>query len=132
MGLVNRFFNIVKSYSASNHNYSDIEKEFTDYFLDDTSDETLEQEIDNLNKEKDFFWPADIKNAFKILDIEETKDINKIKSAFKKKILLYHPDKNINKSVEEQKILKEKTNCIIIAFNLIKSFLLTNKDNSQK
>ena len=46
-------------------------------------------------------------NFYNILDLEKDCDENEIKKAYKKKALLYHPDRNINNVEESTKKFNE-------------------------
>ena len=45
-------------------------------------------------------------NLYRILEIEETNDINEIKHAYNKMIKKYHPDKNGNTPESNEKFQK--------------------------
>ncbi|SCN63142.1 DNA-binding chaperone, putative [Plasmodium chabaudi chabaudi] len=51
-------------------------------------------------------------NVYEILDVEESDDLETIKSAYKKLILIFHPDKNKGTSIlnEKEKVKKKKKN----------------------
>jgi DnaJ-domain-containing protein 1 len=130
MGIVNRFFNIVKTNLKNNSYFHNDTEHFTEAqindLLNDDTDEELKKIIDGLNnKTNNINFSVEVRNAFRTLGISETTDINIITAAFKQKIMQYHPDKNTNVSAEEYKQLVSKSTNIINAYNTIKNFFTT-------
>ncbi|KAF0425157.1 molecular chaperone DnaJ [Gigaspora margarita] len=68
-------------------------------------------------------------NYYKVLKLTRNTTIQKIKQAYKKLALLYHPDKNVKKSEKERQQAEQK----FIEIRKAYEFLLNNyKDIKQK
>ena len=59
------------------------------------------------------------KDPYKILDVKYNASLDEIKSNFKKLALLYHPDKNINKSQKEKDENTIKFRDVTIAYGIL-------------
>lgn len=64
---------------------------------------------------------------YAILELDKNASIDQIKKSYKRLARKYHPDKNINKSQDQQEIIKNKFNKINLAYNK-----LINNTNNEK
>lgn len=118
MQILRRISRIAKSYLIKD-NYKD------KYFNSD--DEELKRIIDELNDKRQYqnfdkqqAKDFDFEKACKVLGVRNDASIDEIKSAFRKKIKQYHPDK-INHLTEKEKAESlEKAKEIINAYEFFK------------
>lgn len=71
------------------------------------------------NKSSQKSSTSKIKEAYKILEIDETASDSEIKKAYKKLAVKHHPDKVIHLGEEFQKIAKEKFQIIVAAYDIL-------------
>lgn len=123
--ILNRVSRIAKSYlndeggSVQYHNLNSDEDE-------------LKRKIDELNKKKTESKSSKaepsgkgmaIEEAYRILEVPRTAAIEEIKSAYKKKIMEYHPDRVANLGTDLKNLAKQKTIEINLAYELIEKTL---------
>lgn len=77
---------------------------------------------EDLNHQKQVrtYTQKSYKKYYLILEIEETANESEIKTAYRKLASLYHPDKNLKASPEEQQLSKQKFQAVQEAYEKIK------------
>jgi DnaJ like chaperone protein len=121
--IFDRLYRIGKSQS--------VKDEQSAFFEIDNDDEELRRTIDNLNKDKSNYSDKEsfhhkenhqlsLFQAYKILEISSNSTIEEIKSAYKKKMMEYHPDRVSNLGQELKNLATKKSKEINESFNLIK------------
>ena len=81
-----------------------------------------QQDTSNKNKQKDYSqnMQLSLDDVYKILEIKPNSSVEEIKSAYKKKIKEYHPDRLSGLGAELQNLANQKTQEINSAYNLLK------------
>lgn len=127
-----QIFDRLKNLIKSEVNFSDNEN----YNFEKKSDDDLKRIIEELNKKKEEKQNSSNQNknrtessqnkqfsideAYKILEINENSNSEEIKTAYKKKIKEYHPDRLSGLGAELQQLAHQKTQEINSAYNLLK------------
>ena len=127
MGIFSRIKNITNaSFRPISENN---EIDFDTIFFNE-KDEELKRIIDELNKQdktkvvKNYNEkiPKELLKAFTVLEANEKNSLEEITFLFKNKLKEVHPDKNPNLTLNEKKILEQKTLELIESFNIIKKY----------
>ena len=103
----------------------------SDILTEFDSDNDLRKNIDELNKDNNINlnnpernFDSNIKmnyeTALKILGLDDCASIDEIKTAYKKKITEYHPDKVANLGEELKELADRKTKELNLAYEIIK------------
>ncbi len=118
--ILRRISRIAKSYLAEER---DLNKR------SDFDDDELKKIIDELNKSKEKNKEQETQesnqkmnkaSAYRVIGVNGNANVNEIKSAFRKKMKEYHPDKTIHLSEIEKKLYLEKAKDIISAYEYLK------------
>lgn len=128
MGIFNRIKNIANANlnnSISENNEVDLNAIFAS-----EKDEELKRIINELNKQdktkvvKNYNEkiPTEVLKALAVLGANEKNNLEELTFLFKNKLKEVHPDKNPNLTLDEKKILEQKTSELIESFNIIKKY----------
>ncbi len=116
--ILNRIFRIAKSNLNNSYNdnvgYYDEVKDLK-RIIDELDDNPVNQ-----NNGTDVFEKIDNNSAYLILKIDKSAGIEEIKSAYKRRIKEYHPDRLQNFGEEIRNLANIKTKQINLAYSLIK------------
>ena len=79
------------------------------------------QELDAESKRM-FFPPShlELQNAFRILEVDSSSSFDEIKRAWKKKMMLYHPDRVAREEIHLQKEAEQRAQEINLAYQCLK------------
>jgi len=127
-----QIFDRLKNFIKSEVNFNDD----INYNFEKKSDDDLKHIIDELNKKKEEKQNSSnqsnnrtessnnmqfsIDEAYSILEVNGNSNSEEIKTAYKKKIKEYHPDRLSGLGAELQQLAHQKTQAINSAYNLLK------------
>jgi DnaJ-domain-containing protein 1 len=125
--LFNRIKNIIRASAGSffegrtysDKEFEDIDAEYERLFGNDNPTQKGQQQSSHQNYQNPYLDPKEVE-FYQVLNLPHNSSFEQIRQAYKNLIKIYHPDKWIHKTPQEQKQAAQKAQQINLAYSYFK------------